>query len=217
MSLPVPAEQAERLIELGLLGDATPDVLRAVAAQAPSDALLVPRGLAASAASAQMRREVRGGVQAGFVVEDFADLDAFEPVGIELPDAQAYAVVGLERGDEYQNASPAEASAALAARARTPLLAVEGALWVVQQPEILEPGSCFMTIGSRLPKTPKVGARTAKRDFDARTPAVWISGGTGRDGAARKGAPKLGWCWWNNRHTWLGFASAARRVAYPAR
>ncbi|WP_369693045.1 DUF5701 family protein, partial [Dietzia timorensis] len=38
-----------------------------------------------------------------------------------------------------------------------------------------------------------------------------ISGGTGRDGAERKGAPKVGWCWAGNRHTWLGFASAAGR------
>ncbi|MGP9538043.1 DUF5701 family protein [Brachybacterium sp. AOP43-C2-M15] len=27
----------------------------------------------------------------------------------------------------------------------------------------------------------------------------------------RKDAPKLGWCWWNNRHTWIGIASAAAR------
>ncbi|MCT1997492.1 DUF5701 family protein [Brachybacterium muris] len=29
----------------------------------------------------------------------------------------------------------------------------------------------------------------------------------------RKGAPKVGWCWANNRHTWLGFGSAASRSA----
>ncbi|MGO1201392.1 MAG: DUF5701 family protein, partial [Dermabacteraceae bacterium] len=23
---------------------------------------------------------------------------------------------------------------------------------------------------------------------------------------------KLGWCWWNNRHTWLGIASAGGRT-----
>ena len=39
-----------------------------------------------------------------------------------------------------------------------------------------------------------------------------ISNGTGRDGAQRKNAPKVGWCWWNNRHTWLGFASTAGRI-----
>ncbi|MDN6533090.1 MAG: DUF5701 family protein, partial [Yaniella sp.] len=31
--------------------------------------------------------------------------------------------------------------------------------------------------------------------------------GTGRDGSANRGAPKVGWCWVRNRHTWLGFAS----------
>lgn len=55
-----------------------------------------------------------------------------------------------------------------------------------------------MTIASRRP--------TAK-GLDVRTPALWISGGTGRDGSQRKGAPKVGWCRHNNRHTWLGFAS----------
>lgn len=30
----------------------------------------------------------------------------------------------------------------------------------------------------------------------------------GRDGSANRGAPKVGWCWARNRHTWLGFASA---------
>ncbi|MFD5422049.1 DUF5701 family protein [Streptomyces sp. NPDC127069] len=24
-----------------------------------------------------------------------------------------------------------------------------------------------------------------------------------------------GWCWWNNRHTWLGFGSATGRRAQP--
>ncbi|MFM6850703.1 MAG: DUF5701 family protein [Terrabacter sp.] len=33
------------------------------------------------------------------------------------------------------------------------------------------------------------------------------------DGRARRGAPEVGWCWAVNRHTWLGFASAAGRRA----
>jgi hypothetical protein len=32
--------------------------------------------------------------------------------------------------------------------------------------------------------------------------AIWIS----------KGAPKLGWCWAGNPHTWLGSASCAKRI-----
>lgn len=70
---------------------------------------------------------------------------------------------------------------------------------------MLEPNACFMCLGFRKPK--------ARGGYDARTPALWISGGTGRDGKERKGAPKVGWCWWRNRHTWLGFASAKRRFS----
>ncbi|MCG8654767.1 DUF5701 family protein [Yimella sp. NH-Cas1] len=31
-------------------------------------------------------------------------------------------------------------------------------------------------------------------------------------GRERRDAPKLGWCWANNRYSWLGFASAAERI-----
>lgn len=72
---------------------------------------------------------------------------------------------------------------------------------MLQQHEALVDNHCFMTIGSRRPK-PRGG-------YDARTPALWISRGTGRDGKDRRGAPKLGWCWWNNHHTWLGIGSVA--------
>jgi hypothetical protein len=65
-----------------------------------------------------------------------------------------------------------------------------------------------MTIGSR--------ARRPSGALDARTPALWISNGTGRDGRERRDAPKVGWCWAGNRHTWLGFASAARRAPLGA-
>ena len=40
---------------------------------------------------------------------------------------------------------------------------------------------------------------------------MWISNGTGGDGPANRNAPKVGWCWAGNRHTWLGFASASGR------
>ncbi|WP_407317640.1 DUF5701 family protein [Isoptericola halotolerans] len=87
--------------------------------------------------------------------------------------------------------------------APTGLALAEGLHWVLRAPDALERNRCFMTIGSRLRKDD--GA------FDARTPAVWISNGTGRDGSERRGAVKVGWCWWGNRHTWLGIASAASR------
>ena len=81
----------------------------------------------------------------------------------------------------------------------------EGLHWLLQQPDVLERDRCVMTIGSRVRRT--------DGSFDARTPAIWISNGTGRDGRERKNAPKVGWCWAGNRHTWLEFASAEGRTA----
>ena len=82
---------------------------------------------------------------------------------------------------------------------------MEGLHWLLQSPKVLERNHCFMTIGSRVRKP---GGK-----LDARTPALWISNGMGRDGAGRRNAPKVGWCWAGNRHTWLGIASAVSRSA----
>jgi hypothetical protein len=139
----------------------------------------------------------------GFVVTDMDDLDAFRPItGVDVPPTPLYVLRGVERGDEMASWSPDEALPAIEARGRTPLTVSEGISWLLQHPDRLEPNHCFMTIGSR---------KTKARGLDARTPAIWISGGTGRDGKERRDAPKVGWCWAGNRHTWLGFASAAGR------
>lgn len=143
------------------------------------------------------------GSKAGFVVEDMGDLDEFGPV-VEVPDRLLYLVVDVERGDDMLNWSPEEALPVITERGRTPLTINEGISWLLQEPDRLEPNHCFMCISSRKPKP---------KGLDARTPAIWISGGTGRDGRERRDAPKVGWCWWRNRHTWLGFGSAAARVA----
>lgn len=134
------------------------------------------------------------------------DVDRFVATPeLSIPEGNVYPVTGLERGDHLQNWSPDEAALDFQSKGRLPLTLTEGILWAIQLPTIVEPGSCFMTTGSRL--------RRANGTFDARTPAVWISGGTGRDGLSQKGAPKVGWCWWRNRHTWLGIASCAGRSA----
>jgi hypothetical protein len=144
------------------------------------------------------------GDKAGFVVVDMADVDRFTPLdGVVVPDAPVYFVDGLDRGDAMLNWSPDEALPAITGLNRTPLLLSEGVHWLLQAPEVLERNRCFMTIGSRL--------RKPDGRLDARTPAIWISGGTGRDGRERRDAPKLGWCWAGNRHTWLGFASGTGR------
>ncbi|GGT22367.1 MULTISPECIES: DUF5701 family protein [Streptomyces] len=204
--LPSLAEQAERLIGLGVpeVAGIPADRLRAYAVTAGGDGgdllLAVHPDLAPASVLAPL---LRHGDKPGFVVTDMADVDRFTPDGIDLPDAPLYVVAGPDRGDRMANWSPEEALPALHKEDRTPLLLTEGIHWLLQQPAVLERNRCFMTIGSRL--------RKPNGSFDARTPAIWISNGTGRDGRERRNAPKVGWCWWNNRHTWLGFASTTGR------
>jgi hypothetical protein len=208
--LPLPAltTQAERLIALGVheIAGLSPAELcdAAVAAGPREGALLVvhPDRAPASRLAGLVERE---GKQ-GFVVTDMTDLDAFAPIEQAAPPAApVYLVDALDRGDEMANWSPDEALPAITGRGRTPLTVSEGLHWLLQQPEALARNRCFMTIGSRL--------RKPDGRLDTRTPALWLSNGTGRDGRERRGAPKVGWCWAGNRHTWLGFASAAGRTA----
>ncbi|MCX5107225.1 DUF5701 family protein [Streptomyces sp. NBC_00378] len=205
-SLPPLATQAERLIELGVheLARLPADDLRTFAENAgrgDGGALLAvhPDRAPASALAPLLRRDGKP----GFIVTDMPDVDRFAPCAAEPPDAPLYLIADLDRGDHMANWSPDEALPALTKADRTPLLLTEGIHWVLQQPAALERNRCFMTIGSRL--------RKANGTLDARTPAIWISNGTGRDGRERRNAPKVGWCWWGNRHTWLGFASATSR------
>ncbi len=202
--LPAPVVQADRLVALGIhevAGTTGPD-LREAASRLPSGALLVvaPDRAPVSALAPLLALDGRP----GFVVADMTDVDAFGPV-VDVPDGPAYGVLGPDRGDALADWSPDEALPAITVAGRTPLTLAEGVHWLLQCPGELERNRCFMSIGSRLRKP---GGR-----LDARTPALWISNGTGRDGSERRGAPKVGWCWAGNRHTWLGFASAEARVA----
>lgn len=196
--------QARRLVELGVpgLGGIKKDEFMALVQSLPSrpGALLVvhPTLVPASRLATSLRRNGK----AGFVVADMTDLDEFDAV-VNVPDAPIYAICDVDRGDDMRNWSPIEALPELTVRGRSPLTISEGISWLLQQPERLQSNYCFMTIGSR--------KRRRGNRFDARTPALWISGGTGSDGTANRGAPKVGWCWAGNRHTWLGFASAVER------
>lgn len=209
--LPPLTDQAERLISLGVheIAGLSAPRLRAAAVDAERpDALLVihPDLVPASVLAPLLER----GGKRGFVVVDMPDVDDFSPIETAaLPGGQLYLVQRIDRGDTMANWSPDEALPAITAAARTPLTVAEGIHWLLQQPDALERNRCFMTIGSRL--------RKPNGTLDARTPAIWISNGTGRDGPENRNAPKVGWCWAGNRHTWLGFASAAGRVALPDR
>jgi hypothetical protein len=117
------------------------------------------------------------------------DLAGYHPIEASTPPASAYLLVGVERGEEFCNVRPEEATRVVLGRGRSPLTIDEGIALVTQVPQVLEKNKCFMLAGSRR--------------HDRRVPALWIS----------ERAPKLGWCWDGNPHTWLGLASAERRVA----
>jgi hypothetical protein len=204
--LPPVDQQVTRLVDLGVhvLAGMSEVEMRTACAQEEGavDALvtLSPERLSPSALAPLLRLNGKP----GFVVVDMADIDHFLPIAeASPPGSPAYLVHGPDRGDDMANWSPDEALPEILSRGRTPLTLIEGMLWLLQQPDTLERNHCFMTIGSRL--------RKSEGALDARTPALWISNGTGRDGSARRNAPKVGWCWAGNRHTWLGFASAVRR------
>lgn len=184
-------------------------VLRAfgldVPAEAPApagDGLVVVHPTLASAHD--LAGLITHGGKPGFVVPDLTDLAEFVPIEqVEIPDAPVYLAADPQRGDEMADWSPDEALPAILASGRSPMTVHEGLSWLLQEPTVLRRNHCFMTIASRKPQ----GA-----GLDRRTPAIWISNGVERDGgAARKDAPKVGWCWAGNRHTWLGFGSVASR------
>lgn len=193
--------QLDRLVQLGvpaLAGYSEQDFLALGAALPQGSAGIVvvhPSLVPPSKLAPLLQRQGKS----GFVVVDMTDLDEFQPLdGLAIPEEPLYALHDIDRGDDMLHWSPDEALAELTSRNRRPLTVNEGISWLLQQPDQLEQSRCFMAIASRKRK---------RNGLDARTPAIWISNGTGRDGKTNRGAPKVGWCWARNRHTWLGFAS----------
>jgi hypothetical protein len=118
-----------------------------------------------------------------------AELPQFTPIdGIDLPGGPAYLLTDVDTGSEFCAVRPADALPVITGRNRTPLTIAEGVFLVTTRPDMLRKNRCFSLLGSRR--------------GDKRVPAIWIS----------NGAPKLGWCWNGNPHTWLGSASAAGRT-----
>ena len=196
-------DQVDRLVELGVpdLAGVSAAQLHKLAGGLVGDGVLSIHPSLVSAS--KLVPLLRLGAKAGFIVEDMTDLDEFAPIAsLDVPDRPLYLVDGVERGDDFLGWTPNAALPEILRRGRSPLTIGEGISWLLQQPEWLEPNHCFMCVGSRKVKS---------TDLDARTPAIWISRGTGRDGTARRNAPKVGWCWAGNHHTWLGCASAAVR------
>ena len=133
-----------------------------------------------------------GGSAAGVVDRNHgeAGLAAYRPLPeLGVPESGLYALIDVERGEEFCGVRPKDALPVLAGRGRTPLTIHEGIALVAHFPSVLEKNACFMLSGSRR--------------GDKRVPALWIS----------DRAPKVGWCWEGNPHTWLGTASAGARLA----
>ncbi|WP_249374670.1 DUF5701 family protein [Streptomyces sp. I05A-00742] len=136
------------------------------------------------------RTTLPGGRLPGFVDRSFEPGSLERFVATEETEAaglRAYLLYGVERGEEFCGVVPKTAMAAIAERGRTLLTIEEGIALITHFPEALVKNKCFSLGGSRC--------------GDRRVPAIWIS----------KKAPKLGWCWEGNPHTWLGMASAGGR------
>jgi hypothetical protein len=125
----------------------------------------------------------------GFTTMDADDILAFRPIAdLDLPEAPVYLLADVDTGAETLNVRPDDALPRILASGRTPLTLDEGLAVVTQHPHWLREHNCFEMLGSRA--------------GDRRVTGIWLS----------KGAPRLGWCWAGNPHTWLGMATAARRI-----
>jgi hypothetical protein len=125
----------------------------------------------------------------GFTTMDPEDVARFQPTAdVSLPAVPVYLVVDPETGADTRNVRPDDALRQILVSGRTPLTLEEGLAVATQHPGWLRERNCFEMLGSRA--------------GDKRVTGIWIS----------KGSPRLGWCWGGNPHTWLGMASAARRI-----
>jgi hypothetical protein len=116
-------------------------------------------------------------------------LSAFKSIAeVRVPDDMVYLLIDVDTGKKSLNVTPDAALAAILAEKRSPLTIDEGIALITQHPEAVKKNHGFSLAGSRR--------------GDQRVAAWWIS----------KGAPKLGWCWAGNPHTWLGTASCGGRV-----
>ncbi|MGC9439076.1 DUF5701 family protein [Streptomyces sp. WG5] len=136
---------------------------------------------------------LHGGRLPGFVDRTFepGSLERFVATEEAGPPGRdgVHLLFDVERGEEFCGVVPSDAMAAVAGRGRSLLTIEEGIALMTHTPQILVKNKCFSLGGSR--------------SGDRRVPAIWIS----------QKAPKLGWCWEGNPHTWLGMASAGARRA----
>ncbi|CAN5186591.1 DUF5701 family protein [soil metagenome] len=149
--------------------------------------VLVVRSALVPTVGAVEQIQVDGKVGWTDMQDEIAD---YRPIaGLEIPDAEVYLLVDVSTGPETLNVRPVDALGMIRAAGRTPLTADEGVALLTQFPDVLTARNAFQTVGSRA--------------ANKRIPSFWVS----------KGAPRLGWCWAGNPHTWLGSGSAMVRLS----
>jgi hypothetical protein len=202
---PIPTYDAQlrRLTELaaeGVLDPAALDVLESLrgpaqeaeAASRDDDRIPVVAVVAADllpTGDAMGRVLARG--RAGRVDMNPLQPSDFSPIaGVEVP-GPAYLLLDVDLGARLRDVTPENALRTITDEGRTGLTIDEGVSLLVQLPDALAARTAFSLLASRR--------------GDQRVPALWTSAG----------APRLGWCWDRNPHSWLGSASAALRVGPP--
>lgn len=120
------------------------------------------------------------------VPEAFSTIDA-----VTIPDGEAYVLHGFDPGDSLRSEPPSAAMLQIIGAGRSPITIAEALAAVVLHPQLVADKHAFSILASR----------SAVANVSQSVPAIWVS----------KGAPRLGWCWDNNPHTWLGSASCSGR------
>lgn len=142
--------------------------------------------VAPASAIALVRRRERAGLLAMLTADELA---TFAPIAaVRVPAGDVYLASAVDSGRGTRNVTPDDGVAQILADGRSPLTVEEGIALITQFPEAVATNGGISLAGSRC--------------GDRRVTAVWIS----------RGAPKLGWCWAGNPHTWLGIGSCARRL-----
>ncbi len=115
----------------------------------------------------------------------------FDPIeSVQIPNREVYLLVNIDRGRATINVRPADALKIIQGQNRSPLTIDEGIAIITQFPDFLMKNNCFSLLASR-------------HTGDQKVPAIWINS---------EKRPNLGWCWDGNPHTWLGSASAGKRI-----
>jgi hypothetical protein len=176
-----------------LVDDGAVEAYEADRGRIPS--LIVIRQGRVPAEFAMSRVQVRG--KPGFVDMNPTTPAAFEEIEtVSTPQADAYLLHDFDPGDEYRNLPPSEAMPRILDQGRSPITIDEALAAVVLYPDLVADKHAFSILASR----------SQVQRVTQSVPAIWIS----------RGAPRLGWCWNNNPHTWLGSASCADRSAPDA-